>query len=106
MNIYFMKELLLLLPIVTISILMAIFLVKRKKKEQAVVPAVKAPIRTVITEAIVPERIVLEYKHHRRVEHAPEQDAVVEDFLQHGGMYEQEFEDWDSPFIATPFSKN
>lgn len=69
-------------------------------------PAKNAPIRTVITESTMPSRIVLEYKHHRRVSPAPAPDDLVEDLLQQGELYEHEFEHWDSPFIATPFSKN
>lgn len=106
MNTNLTKDLVGLLPIVTIAILMVIFLIKRKKKGPAITAEKKAPIRSVITENTIPSRIVLEYKHHRRVAPAPEQDALVDDLLQNGEIYEHEFENWDSPFIATPFSKN
>lgn len=106
MDINFTKDLLGLLPVATIAILMVTFFIKRKKKGKAITTETKAPIRTVITESTIPSRIVLEYRHHRRVTPAPEQDALVEDLLQQGEIYEHEFENWDSPFIATPFSKN
>jgi hypothetical protein len=106
MNTNLAKDLLCLLPIGTIAFLMVVFLIKRKKKGPSIIPEKQAPIRTVITESSTPSRIVLEYKHHRRVTPAPGPDAMADELLQQNEIFEHEFENWESPFIATPFSKN
>lgn len=98
------KELFCLLPVVAIAA--SIVLLKSKKKGGPfIVSGTRVPTPKVIQKSTFSTGIVLEYKHHRRVGPVPEQSPAGT-FYKVEEMYKHDFEQWESPFIRVPFSKN
>lgn len=97
------KELFFLLPVIAIAASIVLFK-SRKKRSTFIVWDTQAPAPQVIQKSTSSTGIVLEYKHHSRLP-APEQSSAgalykIEE------MYQHDFEQWESPFIRVPFSKN
>lgn len=104
MDINLTKELFCLLPVVVIAA--SIVLLKSKKKGGPfIVSDTQVPAPKVIQKSTISTGIVLEYKHHCRVGPAPEQSPSGI-WYKVDEMYKHDFEQWESPFIRVPFSKN
>lgn len=98
------KELFFLLPVVAIAASM-VLIKSGKKGGPFIVSDKQASASKVIQKSTVSTGIVLEYKHHSRVAPAPEQSPSGT-FYKVEEMYKHDFEQWESPFIRIPFSKN
>ena len=98
------KELFCLLPVVVIAASILLFR-SGKKRAPFIVSGTQLPTPKVIQKSTISKGIVLEYKHHCRVGPAPEQ-ALSGTWYKVDEMYKHDFEQWESPFIRVPFSKN